>query len=139
MAFGTHVHVGMRSGDEMMRAMSRLIPALPAFIALSANSPFWRGHRTGHAAYRHRILAALPSFGMPFAFRDWTDFVSFYNAAVRSGMIRGIQDIHWDVRPHPDYGTIEIRAMDAASYLHMLHALFSSSYTPDEILLQFYK
>ena len=48
-AFSTHVHIGMRSGDEAMRAMSHLIPALPAFIALSANSPLWRGHKTGHA------------------------------------------------------------------------------------------
>lgn len=123
MAFSTHVHIGMRSGDEMIRAMSLLIPALPAFIALSANSPFWRGHDTGHAAYRHRILAATPSFGLPVAFRDWADFVSFYNAALKSGMIRQLKDIHWDIRPHPDFGTIEIRAMDAASDLQMLHAL----------------
>ena len=58
--FSTHVHVGMKSGDDAMRVISLLAPALPAFIALSANSPFWRGHETGHAAYRHRILAAAP-------------------------------------------------------------------------------
>jgi carboxylate-amine ligase len=121
--FSTHVHIGMRSGDEAMRALSHLIPALPAFIALSANSPFWRGHNTGHAAYRHRILAAAPSFGLPVAFRDWADFVGFHNAALKSGMIRHFKDIHWDIRPHPDFGTIEIRTMDAASDLSTLHAL----------------
>lgn len=124
-AFGTHVHIGMRSGDETMRAMSHLIPALPAFIALSANSPFWRGHKTGHAAYRHRILSVLPSFGFPVEFCDWAGFVSFYNAALKSGMIRQIKDIHWDIRPHPDFGTIEIRAMDAAPDLRTLHALIA--------------
>ena len=113
----------MCSGDEAMRAMSHLIPALPAFVALSANSPFWRGHKTGHAAYRHRILAATPNFGLPTAFRDWADFENFHNAALKSGMIRHFKDIHWDIRPHPDFGTIEIRAMDAASDLPTLHAL----------------
>jgi carboxylate-amine ligase len=127
MVFGTHVHVGMRSGNEMIRAMSHLITALPVFIALSANSPFWRGHETGHAAYRHRILAASPSFGLPVRFRDWTEFVSFYNAALKSGMIRHFKDIHWDIRPHPDFGTIEIRAMDAVSDLQSLHALVAFS------------
>ena len=127
MAFGTHVHIGMRSGDEAIRAMSHLRPSLPAFIALSANSPFWRGHETGHAAYRHRILAASPSYGMPVAFRDWSDFVSFYHAALKSEMIRHFKDIHWDIRPHPVFGNIEIRAMDAASDLQSLHALVAFS------------
>ncbi len=121
--FSTHVHIGMRSGNEAMRAMSRLIPALPAFIALSANSPFWRGHETGHAAYRHRILAAARNYGLPVAFRDWSDFKGFYRAALKSGMIRSFKDIHWDIRPHPDFGTLEIRTMDAASDLQTLRAL----------------
>lgn len=121
--FSTHVHIGMQSGDEAICAMSHLIPALPAFIALSANSPFWRGHRTGHAAYRHRILAATPSFGLPVAFRDWAHFENFYGSAQKAGMIRNIKDIHWDIRPHPDFGTLEIRVMDAASDLQTLHTL----------------
>jgi carboxylate-amine ligase len=121
--FSTHVHTGMRSGNEAMRAMSHLIPALPAFIALSANSPFWRGHKTGYAAYRHRILAAASHYGLPTAFRDWAGFDNFYSAALRSGMIRHFKDIHWGIRPHPDFGTIEIRTMDAASDLRTLQAL----------------
>lgn len=121
--FSTHVHIGMRSGDEAMRAMSMLIPALPAFIAISANSPFWRGYETGHAAYRHRILAAAPNYGLPTAFEAWSDFEKFYRAALTAGMIRHFKDIHWDIRPHPDFGTIEIRAMDSASDLQSLHAL----------------
>ena len=121
--FGTHDHIGMPSGDEAMRAMSHLVPALPVFIALSANSPFWRGHKTGHAAYRHRILATTPSYGLPEIFHNWADFVSFYNATLKSGMVTHFKDIHWGIRPHPDFGTIEIRTMDAASNLQTLHAL----------------
>jgi len=121
--FSTHVHVGMASGDQAIRAMSLLIPVLPAFIALSANSPFWRGHETGHAAYRHRILAAAPNYGLPPRFDNWCAFDKFYEAATRSGMIRSIKDIHWDIRPHPDFGTLEIRVMDSASDLRTVHGL----------------
>ncbi len=121
--FSTHVHVGMRSGDEAMRVMSSMIPALPAFIALSANSPFWRGHDTKHVAYRHQILAASPNYGLPPRFGSWKEFECFCEAAKRSGMIQHFKDVHWDLRPHPDFGTLELRVMDAASDLRTLHGL----------------
>ncbi len=121
--FSTHVHIGMDSGDQAMLVMARLIPALSALIALSANSPFWRGHQTGHAAYRHRILAAAPNYGIPTAFQDWQAFDDFLEAATRANMIRHFKDIHWDIRPHPDFGTLEIRVMDSASTLQNAHGL----------------
>lgn len=121
--FSTHVHVGMASGDQAIFAMSRLIPALSALIALSANSPFWRGHATGHAAYRHRILAAAPNYGLPPRFDDWRAFDEFLDAALRARMIRHFKDIHWDIRPHPDFGTLELRVMDSASDLRTVHGL----------------
>jgi carboxylate-amine ligase len=121
--FSTHVHIGMESGDQAMLVMSRLVPALPALIALSANSPFWRGHETGHAVYRQRILAATPSYGLPTVFDDWKSYSEFLEVAERGGMIHNFKDIHWDIRPHPDFGTLEIRVMDAASNLRSLHGL----------------
>jgi len=123
--FSTHVHIGMESGDQAMLVMSRLIPVVPALVAMSANSPFWRGHLTGHVAYRHRILAAAPNYGLPTSFDNWKAFEDFLEAAMRSCMIRHFKDIHWDIRPHPDFGTLEIRAMDAASDLRGVHALVS--------------
>ena len=121
--FSTHVHVGMESGDQAMCAMSRLIPALSAFIALSANSPFWRGHETGHVAYRHRILAVAANFGLPPRFDDWRAFNEFLKAARRANMIKHFKDVHWDLRPNPDFGTLELRAMDSASDLRTVHGL----------------
>lgn len=121
--FSTHVHVGMASGDQAIFVMSRLRPALSALIALSANSPFWRGHETGHAAYRHRILAAAANYGLPPRFDDWRAFDEFLTAARRARMIRHFKDIHWDIRPHPDFGTLELRAMDSASDLRTVHGL----------------
>ncbi len=121
--FSTHVHVGLGSGDAAMRAMSRLIPVMPALLALSANSPFWRGHETGYAAYRPRILAAAPTYGLPTRFEDWAAFDEFLAAGRRAGMIETFKDIHWDMRPHPDFGTLEVRVMDAASDLRTLHGI----------------
>lgn len=121
--YSTHVHVGMESGDQAMLAMRRLVPAIPALIAVSANSPFWRGHQTGHAAYRQRILATTPNYGLPTVFDTWRDFSDFFAVARRSGMIRHFKDIHWDIRPHPDFGTLEIRVMDSASNLRELRGL----------------
>ena len=121
--FSAHVHVGMSSGDEAMRVMARLMPAVPVFVAMSANSAFWRGHDTGHAAYRHRILAAAPNYGLPTRFNDWREFERFCEAATRCGSIRDFKSIHWDIRPHPDFGTLELRAMDSPSSLDRLHGL----------------
>lgn len=121
--FSTHVHIGMESGDQAVRVMSLLVPALSALIALAANSPFWRGHRTGHASYRQRILAAAPNYGLPSTFGDWREFDDFLTAATRACMIRTFKDIHWDIRPHPDFGTLEIRVMDSASNLRTVHGL----------------
>ena len=111
--FATHVHVSVESGNEAVDSMAILTPTLPVLIALSANSPFWRGHQTGYACYRQRLLAASPSFGRPPTFSDWSEFAEFFAMAHRAGSIQTIKDVHWDIRPHPTYGTVEIRVMDA--------------------------
>lgn len=115
LAFATHVHIGVRSGDEAIRVMRHLTPCLPLLIAIGANSPFWRGYETGYASYRRRLLTASKTYGIPPYLKDWQDFISFYEMAVRSKSIRSIKDIHWDIRPHPDFGTIEIRVTDSQS------------------------
>jgi len=113
--FATHVHIGMPSGNMAMFAMRHLIPCMPVLLAISANSPFWRGYHTAHASYRHRILAAAPNYGLPPYFEDWGDFVRFFQMAQRADVFSTFKDIHWDIRPHPDFGTLELRVMDAAS------------------------
>ena len=114
-AFATHIHVGMKSGDEAIRAMRYLTPCLPLLIAIGANSPFWRGHETGYASYRRRLLAASKSYGIPPYFDSWREFEQFFQMALRTHSFRSIKDIHWDIRPHPDFGTLECRVTDAQS------------------------
>ncbi len=123
LTFATHVHVGMPSGDTAIFVMRHLTPCLPALLAAAANSPFWRGYDTGFAAYRSCILAASEMYGLPEYFDDWADFTRFYEAAQRAGIWHQIRDIHWDLRPRPDYGTLELRVMDAASTVRDATAL----------------
>lgn len=112
-AFATHVHLGMGSGEEAISMMRVLKPYLPLLLALSANSPFWRGYDTGYASYRHRILAASRSYSVPPEFRDWDQFCRFFDTTHRAGLFESVNDIHWDLRPRPNFGTLEVRVMDA--------------------------
>lgn len=111
--YATHVHVGVAHADEMIRLCRELVAYLPIFVALSANSPFWHGCDTGFASYRQRALAATGNYGIPPRFEDWGDFQTFFGAAKRAGMARQVKDFHWDVRPQPGFGTVELRTMDA--------------------------
>jgi carboxylate-amine ligase len=123
LTFATHVHVGVPSGNMAMFIMRHLIPCLPVLLAVAANSPFWRGHETGYASYRHCILAASMNYGLPPYFEDWDDFVRFFHMAQRAEVFSSFKDIHWDIRPHPDLGTVELRIMDAASTVQTAVAL----------------
>lgn len=111
--FATHVHIGVRSRDEAIYLFRALKPYLPLFMALSANSPFWRGYDTGFVAYRHRVLAASRNYGMPPSFDSWDQFCEFLEASQRAGVLDTVRDIHWDIRPRPHLGTVELRVMDA--------------------------
>jgi len=117
--FATHVHLGMTSGDEAIFLMRELKAFLPLLIAISASSPFWRGFDTGYAAYRHRILSATRSYGIPPSFNAWEDFSGFLETTHRAGVFETINDIHWDIRPRPHLGSLEIRVMDAQHNITM--------------------
>lgn len=111
--YALHVHVGMTTGEETISVMRKLRTYLPLLLAMSSSSPFWWGHDTGYACYRQRILAAMRSYGIPPLFESWKDFSDFFKYAVRAGAFNSIEDIHWDIRPRPDMGTLEIRVMDS--------------------------
>lgn len=111
--FSIHVHIGVSSGEEMITLMNRLRPYIPVLLALSASSPFWKGYNTGHACYRQSILAGARTYGLPPYFNSWTEFCSFFLAAKKAGIYKNFRDFHWDLRPRPDFGTLEIRIMDA--------------------------
>ncbi|WP_242051587.1 YbdK family carboxylate-amine ligase [Nostoc sp. FACHB-280] len=113
MTCAVQLHVGMPSGDVAIDIMGRLKPYLPILLALSASSPFWWGHDTSFASFRQRFLSSLRTYGICPTFKNWQDFTNFFATAQNAGMLEIIRDIHWDLRPQPDFGTLEVRVMDA--------------------------
>lgn len=115
--FAQHVHLGMSTRREMLDATRRLRTYLPMLVALSANSPFWRGHRTSFGSFRQRVGAMTRSYCPPPSFQDWWEFQDFVDSARHGQMMETMKDIHWQVRPRPELGTVEVRVMDTPSTL----------------------
>ena len=111
--YALHVHVGMPCGDAAVAVLSRLKPYLPVLLALSASSPFWQGQDTGFASFRQRVLATMRDYGMPPSFTSWRQFAECFENLRAAGAVHVVRDIHWDIRPNPRLGTVEVRVMDA--------------------------
>lgn len=111
--FGQHVHVGCRSADEALYLLHALNRYVPHFIALSASSPFVQGKDTLYQSARLNSVFAFPLSGRaPFLLR-WDDFQTRYFAKMEStGVVKSMKDFYWDIRPKPEYGTIELRVCD---------------------------
>lgn len=125
--FGQHVHVGCTSGDEAMFLLHALNRYVPHFIALSASSPFVQGHDTLFNSARLNSVFAFPLSGRaPFVLR-WEDFVQDYFAKMEyTGVVKSMKDFYWDIRPKPEYGTIELRVCDTP--LSVEHAAALAAY-----------
>jgi len=113
MIFGVHVHVGVSSGEKAIAISNSLTTFLPHLLALSASSPFWHGEDTGLASVRVKIFESLPTAGLPYRMINWGEFQRFMNTLMNAGAIQSIREIWWDIRPHPVFGTIEVRIADA--------------------------
>ena len=114
---GLHVHVGMESPEACMAALEAILPWLPLVLALSANSPYLSGEETGLASARAEILALLPRSGAPPVFASYEDWELFVERLVELGLADEITRVWWDVRPHPRFGTLEIRIADQPTRL----------------------
>jgi glutamate---cysteine ligase / carboxylate-amine ligase len=111
--FGLHVHVGMPTPDAAMRVLAGLRPHLPELVALSASSPFWRGNATGLASTRQAVFSTFPRSGIPPRFDDYAQFEHVTSEFERAGYVEDYTRLWWDLRPHPQLGTLEVRVMDA--------------------------
>ena len=110
--FGLHVHVGVDSGDKAVMICDRIMQHLPTLLALSASSPYWQGRDTGLESYRSKLMEGLPTAGLPTLMRNWSEYVWLVNHMEETGFIRSIREIWWDVRPHHNFGTVEVRVCD---------------------------
>lgn len=113
--FGLHVHIGVRSGNEAINLINILIQYLPHMLALSANSPFWQGIDTGLASSRIALYGLVPHAGVPRTFENWKDFRHYCQTLRQCKVMGSHKDVKWDIRPRPDYGTIEFRVCDMPS------------------------
>ncbi len=109
---GLHIHVGLPDTDTTIRVFNQIRQYLPLCLALTTSSPFYEGEDTGFYSYRSKLMDALARAGMPRSFQDWQELGRVLALLCRAGAIRDIREIWWDVRPHPDFGTLEVRICD---------------------------
>jgi len=109
---GLHVHIGMAGPEECMQALEGVLPWLPLVLALSANSPFLGGEETGLVSARAEVLAQLPRASAPPAFASYAEWEEFVERFERLGLADSYTRFWWDIRPHPRFGTLEVRAPD---------------------------
>ncbi|WP_028067234.1 carboxylate-amine ligase [Solirubrobacter soli] len=119
--FGLHVHIGLDDADKAIHVANGMRVHVPILLALSANSPYWRGDDTGLASTRMPIFRAFPRVGIPPYYDGWEDYERRIGFMVDTGVMEDYTWLWYDVRPHPNFGTVEIRAMDAQT--HVEHTL----------------
>ncbi|HEX2293866.1 MAG TPA: glutamate--cysteine ligase [Actinomycetota bacterium] len=125
--FGVHTHVGVRSGEEAIAISNALGTYIPHFLALSSSSPFWQGRDTGLASIRSKIFESLPTAGLPYFMENWGQFQRFMRTLIGAGTIRSIREVWWDIRPHPGFGTLELRICDGIPTMDELCAMVALS------------
>ncbi len=143
--FGQHVHIGCANGDDALYLLHALNRYLPHFIALSASSPFVQGVDSGFDSARLNSVFAFPMSGRAPFVLTWQEFTEVYFAKMeRTNIIKSMKDFYWDLRPKPEYGTIELRVCDTpltveraaalAAYLQALcrHLLTRTEEAPAE-------
>ncbi|MGY2080186.1 glutamate--cysteine ligase [Modestobacter sp. SYSU DS0657] len=121
--FGVHVHVGVRGADKAMPIVNALLQYVPHFLALSASSPFWSGCDTGLASVRTKVFEGMPTAGLPYQLSDWAGFEEYMGTLIAAGAIESVREVWWDVRPHPDFGTVELRICDGLPTLDEIGAV----------------
>ncbi|MFD6154913.1 glutamate--cysteine ligase [Nocardia sp. NPDC060256] len=115
MIWGVHVHVGVSHRDKVFPILNALLIHYPHLLSLSASSPMWAGADTGYASNRTLMFQQLPTAGLPFQFENWQGFEHFVHDQFKTGVFEQLGGMHWDIRPAPKWGTIEVRVCDGVS------------------------
>jgi carboxylate-amine ligase len=110
--FGQHVHVGCEDGDSALWLLHALSRYVPHFIALSASSPFVQGVDTGFDSARLNSVFAFPLSGRAPFVNSWEEFGQYFDKMTSTGVVKSMKDFYWDIRPKPEFGTIELRVCD---------------------------
>ena len=142
--FGQHVHIGCPSADEALLMLHRMSRYIPHFIALSASSPYVQAQDTAFDSARLNSVFAFPLSGRAPCVLTWREFEQYFEKMTATGVVKSMKDFYWDIRPKPEFGTIEIRVFDTpltieraaalAGYVQSLAAWFldTQPFTPQE-------
>jgi YbdK family carboxylate-amine ligase len=120
--FGIHVHVGVRAPEKAIPIVNAMTSYIPHFLGLSASSPYWMGRDTGLASSRSKVFEGLPTAGIPYQLSGWDEFERFMGTLISAHTIKTIREVWWDVRPHPNFGTVELRVCDGMPTLYEVGA-----------------
>jgi glutamate---cysteine ligase / carboxylate-amine ligase len=147
--FGMHVHVAVDDAEKAIKLIGPLLVHIADLLALSASSPFWRGELTGLASTRQMVFAAFPRSGPPPKFENYADYAEVVGQLEKTGCIADYTHIWWDIRPHPKWGTVEMRIMDAVTrvedavalgaYIQGLVKYYSEKYDAGDELPAFHR
>ena len=121
--YGLHVHVGIEDREKVLPILRSLLVYYPHLLALSASSPYFDGRDTGYASQRALLFQQLPTAGIPYQLESWEELERYVSDMLHTGVIDVFNDIRWDIRPAPKFGTIEVRVSDGVSNLTELLSL----------------
>ena len=125
--FGVHVHVGVRAPEKAVPIVNALCQYVPHFLALSASSPFWVGCDTGLASSRTKVFESMPTAGLPYQLSGWDEFETYMETLISTNSIESVREVWWDIRPHPGFGTVELRICDGLPTLDEIGAVAALS------------
>ena len=121
--YGVHVHVGIEDRDKVLPISRAMVTTFAHLQSLSASSPFWGGKDTGYASNRALMFQQLPTAGLGFQFERWDQLEAYVADMLHTGVIDQFDEIRWDIRPSPRFGTLEMRICDGASNITEVKAL----------------
>jgi glutamate---cysteine ligase / carboxylate-amine ligase len=110
--FGLHVHVGIPDRERQIQIMNAARYFMPHVLALSTSSPFWMGINTGLKSYRSEVFKKFPRTDIPDHFDSYQSFQRYVNLLLETKCITNPKKIWWDIRPHPNFPTLEFRICD---------------------------
>jgi carboxylate-amine ligase len=116
--YGQHIHIGCVTGDLAIGLANYLTQHIPHFIALSASSPFYQGIDTSFKSSRLNSISAFPMSGVMTNIKNWDEFNSYFSEMQQLGVVQSMKDFYWDIRPKPEFGTVEIRVCDTPLTIH---------------------
>jgi len=116
--YGQHIHIGCINGDLAIGLANFLTQYIPHFVALSASSPFYQGVDTSFKSARLNSISAFPMSGVMTNINNWDEFNSYFSEMQQLGVVKSMKDFYWDIRPKPEFGTVEIRVCDTPLTIH---------------------